>query len=181
MASGPRSTFGVFETARLWLSYQRYAFLMFGVPAAGTAAIATLWPHAWWVWGPAALITLKLWAFAVTIWQRWPYKRTSTLRYQRQIDAGRFDPERVRRFTGDPCFRVVAREVLRRADVRGPAQAALIARLRAEHEAAGQQIIFVDRAKGEVIHVDGLGTTRSALQPPAVNQPAAVEGISNGR
>lgn len=179
MASGP--TFGVFETARLWLSYQRYAFLMFGLPAAGTAALAVAWPHAWWAWGPAALVTLKLWAFALTIWQRWPYKLKSTLRFQRQIAAGRFDPERVRPFTGDPCFRVVAREVLRRAQLRGAEQAALIARLRAEHEAAGQQIIFVDRAKGEVIHVDGLGMRRAPIQQPPLNQPATPEGISNGR
>ncbi len=177
-ARAPR-TLGPIERARLWVSYQRYAFLMAGVPLAATLAVAVRWPGAWWAWAPMVALTLKLWAFAATIWQRWPYKRVATLRFQRQIDAGRFTPDSLRSFCDDPCFRVVAREVARRAGIRGAAQRALLRRLTAEQADRGRQLILVDRAQGVVFQVDGRGVQRRSLATPPTTPE--MEGIPNGR
>ncbi len=148
---------------RLFVSYQRYAFLMAGAPTAITAAVIVGWPAAWWLWAPAALITLRLYGTAWSIAGRWPRKLRATWLAQRRIEAGRFRPDMVARYCGDPCFRVVAREILIRADVPRRERAALLRRYAAEEAERGHTLLLVDRQDGVLFEIDGGNIRRHDL------------------
>lgn len=143
------------EWARLWVSYQRYAFLMAGVPAAIVAGVAWRWPHAWWAWGGLLLIALRFFGYAYQIGGRWPRKARATWLADRRIAAGRFDVRMVSRYCGDPCFRVVAREILRRARVDAAEQRRLIRQFAAEEAERGHSLIFTDATGAVRVKVDG--------------------------
>lgn len=107
--------FGTVELARLWLSYQRYALLLFALAAAPIAAMVTLAPASWLWWPLAAAPSLAAAVFASSVYRRWPRKLRATALAARRIESGRFAPRRLREYCGDPCFRVVAAEILTRA------------------------------------------------------------------
>lgn len=157
---------GLPERARLWLSYQRYALLMGGLPVLIWSAIVVAAPGAWWVWGPLALVMLWFLAQAVPIYRRFPRKMRATLLADSRIAAGRFHPRSIRRYCGDPCFKVVAHEILRRAGVPADERRRLIAGFAEEEAERGHTLVFA-RADGSVhIHVDGK-TVRRLPQPGA--------------
>lgn len=108
---------GALDLGWLWLSYQRYALAFVAVPLASALLVASLWPSAWWAWGALALSMVPAIRWAVEIGRRWPRKVRATRLAERRIAARRFRPVMVRRWCGDPCSRVVAREILRRAGV----------------------------------------------------------------
>jgi hypothetical protein len=112
-----RSNFGRAELLRLWLSYQRYALLLAALAVALPAAAATWTPQRWYVWLVVIPVAWKIAAFAWQVSSRWPRKLRATALATRRIAAGRFHPRSVRGYCGDPCFRVVANEVLRRAGI----------------------------------------------------------------
>jgi hypothetical protein len=99
---------------RLWLSYQRYAL--------GIAAVALVLPTAlalagaaWgWVVGSLPVTVIGV-LRARTIARQWRVKIGETRRADRRIADGSFEPEQVRRWCVDPCWRAVAREVLERS------------------------------------------------------------------
>jgi hypothetical protein len=100
---------------RLWISYQRYAALLLALPVAAIALAAWLAP--WWI---AALLALPVIApvrFALEVASRWPRKLRATQLALHRLRLGHFHPESVRAYCGDPCFRVVAREILTRAGI----------------------------------------------------------------
>lgn len=146
------------EWARLWLSYQRYAIALVGVPLAGALVVAWMWPSAWWIWGGLTLASVPSTRWALEIGRRWPRKVRATWLADRRIAAGRFRPVMVRRWCGDPCSRVVAREILRRAGVAGVAgrrQVAAYGRL----EAARTRALVLGNAAVTYV-VDGDGVQR---------------------
>ncbi len=146
---------GPVERIRLWLSYQRYALLMGGLPVVIWSAIVWTWPDAWWAWAPLALVALWFVRQSVDIYGRFPRKMRATLLADHRIATGRFRPRSIRRYCGDPCFRVVAREILRRAGI-PPAERRRIIELYAEEEAERGHTLVFARADGSVqIHVDG--------------------------
>lgn len=164
-----RRRFGPFERARLWLSYQRYALLMGLVPVAVVGLVAWRWPGAWWAWGPLALAAVPFVRFAIDIYGRWPRKIRATMLADRRIASGRFRPVMVRRYCGDPCFRVVAREILRRADITGAEQRTLIERFAAEEAERGHTLVFAQADGAVQIHVDGKTIRR--LPNPGAEAP----------
>jgi len=165
-ANAGRRRFGLFERVRLWLSYQRYAVLMAGLPIVAWTAIVLAAPGAWWAWGPLALVALWFVRQSVDIFARFPRKMRATLLADRRIAGGRFEPRSIRRYCGDPCFRVVAREILTRAGVPADEQRRLIETFAEEEAERGHTLVFA-RADGSVhIHVDGK-TTRRRPQPGA--------------
>src|SRR5690606_36000392 len=103
----------------LFSSYQRYAALLFVAGASPLTLTAMFAPGQWWAWAISALVALKAWSFGAHVASRWPGKMRVTAVAQRRIDAGRFDASMVRSLCTDPCFKVVAREILRRADLKG--------------------------------------------------------------
>lgn len=154
---------GAVERVRLWLSYQRYALLLGVVPPVVVAAVVYAGPHRWWLWAPLGLVALKLMAFAVGIHGRLPRKFRATLLADRRIAAGRFRPESVARYSGDPCFRVVAYEILRRAGMPRAERRDLVGRLAEEQAARDQTMVLVNREDGVLFHIDGSTVTRHAL------------------
>jgi len=143
---------------RLWLSYQRYGLLLVGGSAAVVAAAIVATPV--WVWVPLAALAFVPVRFGVYVLGRWPQKLRATRIAAHRIRAGRFTPEQVRAYCGDPCFRVVAREILARAGIPQPARRALMARLRDEHAARRDVLLLVDHASRIVTTLAGDGTVR---------------------
>jgi hypothetical protein len=149
--------------ARLWLSYQRYGLLLCGSVALPVTALL-LWPGLFWVWAPLALLALVPIRFGVTVLGRWPRKLRATLVAEHRMRRGRFRPESVQSYCGDPCFRLVAHEILGRAGMPAAERRALVARLRVEHEKRSRVLLFVDHATGMVFTVqDGRVESRSAV------------------
>ena len=160
---------GAIELARLWLSYQRYGFLLVGASVATVGAVIVLLPTHYWMWALAGLVVAAPASFGFTVLRRWPRKLRATLVAEHRIRTGRFRPESVRAYCGDPCFRVVAREILQRAGVPPCQRETLIRRLRHEFEAAENIVMFVDRQQGTVVIIDGQGSIRQEVR--AAPQP----------
>ncbi|MCA9557618.1 MAG: hypothetical protein KC583_03540 [Myxococcales bacterium] len=164
---------GPAERVRLWLSYQRYGLLMTGLPTLIWSAIVWSWPGAWWAWIPLAALALWFVRHAIEILGRFPRKMRATLLADRRIAAGRFHPRTIRRYCGDPCFRVVAREILRRAGIPPDERRALIERYAEEEAERGHTLVFA-RADGSVqIRVDGKQIRR-------LPQPGAIAPVQQG-
>lgn len=166
---------GRLARARLWLSYQRYGMLLCGGGVALPATVALLWPGLFWVWGPLALLMLKPIGFGVTVLRRWPKKLRATLIAEHRLQRGRFRPESVRSYCGDPCFRLVAHEILTRAGMPAAERRALVARLRAEYEQSARVLLLVDHATGTVFTVQG----GQAAEVPRVQHAGALLASSS--
>lgn len=174
---------GGLARARLWLSYQRYGVLLCGGGVALPATIALLWPGLFWVWIPLALLMLKPIGFGVTVLRRWPRKLRATLIAEHRMQRGRFRPESVKAYCGDPCFRLVAHEILTRAGMPAAERRALVARLRAEHEQSSRVLLLVDHATGTVFTVHGGGqvTEVARAQDPAALPESSRSGSGPSR
>lgn len=152
------------ERVRLWISYQRYALLLGLAPVCLVGATVLAAPGAWWAWGPLALISIGPLRFAVEVYGRLPRKLRATLLADRRHAAGRFRAEMVRPYCGDPCFRVVAHEMLRRAGLPPAERRTLIRKFRAEQAERGHQLVLVDRQGGVLYQVDGTSIRRHELR-----------------
>ena len=146
-------TFARSERLRLWLSYQRYAFVLVGGSAALALAMIALAP--WWLAAPVVLLAIVPARFGLTVWARYPRKLRATQVAAHRIAHGRFQPSSVTSYCGDPCFRVVAHEILRRAGHDRSSRRALIAQFRCDMEARGGILLIVDHAGSVVATVGG--------------------------
>lgn len=152
----------------LWLSYQRYALLgAVGLLGLGAAAVAL--DHAWWAWATAGLVAVLVGPLVVHMWREYPRKWRATALATRRIAAGTFGPVSLQHYCGDPCWRVVAHEVLRRAGMPRAQRRRVVAQLRAEHEAQSHALLIVDHTKGTLVRVQGgvTTTTRIPSSPPS--------------
>lgn len=143
---------GAVERARLWLSYQRYAFLLIGAPVAGVAGLAAV-ASAWW-WAPAAVIAIAPVRFGAIVWARWPRKLRATQVADARIRAGRFAPRTIRTYCGDPCYRVVAGELLRRAGVPRRERRRIVSQYREELRRDRSTLVIVDHLAGTVTTIE---------------------------
>lgn len=150
----------------LWLSYQRYALL-------GTALLlglglgTTALDHAWWAWLVVALATVTAGPLIVHIWREYPRKRQATQLATRRIANGSFRPESLVNYCGDPCWRVVAHEILRRAGTPPAERRRLVKELRAQFKVQSHALLIVDHTKGTVLHVEGGVTTHTPISRQA--------------
>lgn len=142
--------FGFAELCRLWLSYQRYSFLLAGTAFGIVAAVALYDPSAWYLWLVAAYPVYKLATFTVEVYRRWPRKLRATLLAKRRIAAGRFSPKFVENYCGDPCFRVVARAILKRAGIDRPQRRRLIREYSKRAKERSSVILMVNHETREV-------------------------------
>lgn len=134
MARRPhRSLFAPSERFRLWWSYQRYALVLGGGAVGIVVGIAAAAPTVWWLWLVAAVPVYKLVEYTWEVGRRYPRKLRATALAIRRIEAGRFRPRSVAPYCGDPCFRVVARAILRRARIPAAEARQLIAELSRAH------------------------------------------------
>ena len=143
---------------RLWLSYQRYAFLLVGAPAAALAAAAAWGP--WWLAVAVGVAAIAPVRFAVEVWSRWPRKLRATRVALARIRAGRFAPSSVRGYCGDPCFRVVAREILAAAALPRAERRGLIKRFSEQARRDRDVLLLVDHTNGTVVTIGAEGQDR---------------------
>lgn len=176
------SPFSTRERARLWLSYQRYALL------GSTACVAMLGGVAWlgsmWIWGWASVLIAgplgaNIGRFSVEVFLAHPRKLRATWAHQRRIDGQRFSPTAIRSYCGDPCWRVVANEVLRRAGLPAAERRTLIRRFTAELHDENNATVIVDHTTGMVRRISASGETYiftpnpTSQRSPSVLEPAA--------
>ena len=64
-------------------------------------------------------------------------------------------------FCGDPCFRVVANEILSRAGLGLTERMRIIRRLAVEKRNQPEYVVLVDRTNGVTVRVDGTQVTRT--------------------
>jgi len=143
--------------ARLWLSYQRYALVTLAGAAATVAAAVVALP--WWLWLPLAAVSAVPVRFAAHVLASWPRKLRATRIAEHRIRAGRFAPVQVQSFCGDPCFRVVAAEILARAGIGDDERRGLIAAYRRDAEKR-DVLLLVDHTTGLVVTVGADGQFR---------------------
>lgn len=160
--------FGLGERVGLFVRYQAYAALLFTLALAPLGLVAWLAPTRWWAWLIAVPIALRLGSFAVYVASRWRGKMRITAVAQRRIDAGRFSPDMVRSMCGDPCFRAVSAEILRRSGMPRDERAKLISRYKSEADMASSQTLIIDHQRGTVLRVEGDSVT--TLASPNVPQ-----------
>ena len=127
------------------------------------AAVVAL--GSWWWWLPAAPAIIALARFAAFVALRWPRKLRATALADRRIASGRFTPRSIEAYCGDPCFRVVAREILTRAGFSRAERRRLVAELGASYRARSNVLVLVDRARGVQIQVGGGVVTRTETIP----------------
>lgn len=138
---------------RLWLGYQRYGFVLVGAPVAAVAAAAVLTP--WYVALLVALAGLAPARFGVEVLSRWPRKLRATRVAFARIEAGRFSPRAVKPYCGDPCFRLVADEVLARAGTPAAERRRLIRQYGAQLRRERDVLVLVDHVNGTVLTLGG--------------------------
>lgn len=150
----------------LWLSYQRYALAgTAGLAGLGLGAVAL--GHAWWAWLGVALAALATRPLIAHVWRGYPRKWRATALATRRISAGTFRPESLIAYCSDPCWRVVAFEILRRSGMRHAERRTLVAELRARHHAQSHALIIIDHKNGTLVQVEGDGAVRTSLPPQA--------------
>ncbi len=159
--------FSTLEWIRLWFSYQRYGMLLVGLALALCVGSWMVW-QSWWVTVPAGLSALFPFYFGMNVLSRWPDKIRATKLAVRRQASGRFAPEDVRSFCGDPCFRVVAHELLSRAGVSWSERRRIIAELRGEVERDNRVGVMIDHRRGIVTRVEDGKVTHHPLRsfPP---------------
>lgn len=143
------------ERCRLWLSYQRYAFLLVAIALAIPAAICLYDPGAWYLWLLGAYPVVRLLGFAIEVYRRWPEKIRATTLADRRIASGQFTPKFVENYCGDPCFRVVARELLSRAGLPSGERRKIIRELTQQAKARSDVVLMVDHRSGVELRVGG--------------------------
>lgn len=157
---------------RLWLSYQRYGIVL-TLGSLATIALAA-WLAPWWLAVAVGLVALWPIGFGVIVLRRWPRKLRATLVAEHRLAAGRFRPAQVRPYCGDPCFRVVAGEILGRAGTAPAERRALIAAYRAELERERDIVVMIDHSRGVIVTVEQGRVTEQLLGPPREPGPIAV-------
>lgn len=138
---------------RLWFHYQRYAFVLLGVPTALVVAAALALP--WWAALLVALPSLAPVRFGVEVWSRWPRKLRATRVALARIEAGSFHHASIKRHCGDPCFRLVADEVLKRAGLPRSERKLVISGYAEQLRKEDSMLVLVDHVRGTVITFGG--------------------------
>ena len=135
------------------MSYQRYGLVLLGAPALVLVVAAAYAP--WWAVLLVGLAGIAPVRFGIEVLGRWPRKLRATRLQLARIAAGTFAPDAVRSYCGDPCFRVVAREVLARAGVPRRERAELVRRFADDARRAGRVAVLFDHVRGTAIMLGG--------------------------
>lgn len=139
------------NTIYLWLSYQRYAILIFIVSASLSAAMFLTDVVPWFVTLPVVLISLYLFSVSVQVGSTIRKKMVLTRRTIQQIERRSFNPEGLMKYCTDPCWRVVVNHNLSLAGVPSIQRRELIREWTALANERQQQLVFVSQ-DGSVVH-----------------------------
>jgi hypothetical protein len=138
---------------RLWFSYQRYAFCLMGIPTLLVLGAARVLP--WWAALLVGLCAIAPVRFGVEVWGRWPRKLRATRIAMARIASGSFHHASIKRHCGDPCFRLVADEVLARAAMPRSERKEIISRYAEQLKKEDSMLVLVDHVRGTVITFGG--------------------------
>jgi hypothetical protein len=152
-----RSDPGTREVARLVLSYQRYAALVIGI-ILGLSWLASF-VGTTWAWGLAIVLAVPLGWFGTLVALRLPHKLRLTRAQDARIRRGKFNPDDLLPWVEDPCYRVVAREILVRAG-RDPAAARIEVTELARRASAHEGFVFYSKPSS----TDGANTPNASGQ-----------------
>lgn len=154
---------------RLWLSYQRYAALLLFAPL--TALVAAAWLLPWWAAVLLALPAIAPLRFSFVVAARWPRKLRATQVAMHRQRLGRFEARSVRAYCGDPCFRVVAGEILARAGISRRERRRLIRQFATELRDEERLVVYFDhRAHGPLDSSPAPAGDRRLAQPPTAEE-----------
>ncbi len=142
------------ERAWLTLSLQRYALLLALLAATPVAALALVGASSGAAalvgWALALVFAAVVGARAVEVARRGPAKLHALRVALHRQRRGDFEPAQLRRHCGDPCFRVVAHEALRRAGVDAAERRRLVAAYARELRDEASALVIVDHLRGEI-------------------------------
>jgi hypothetical protein len=141
------------ERVRLWLRYQRYAFALVGVPTVIVTLAAISLP--WWAALLLGLCAIAPVRFGVEVWFRYPRKIRATRIALARIQTGSFHHASIKRHCGDPCFRLVADEILARAGMPRAERRLVISMYREQLNKEDSMLVLVDHVRGTVITLGG--------------------------
>jgi hypothetical protein len=150
---------GAFATARLFVSYQRYGALLLVAPIAVVIAVARIAP--WWAALLVGLAGIAPVRFGVEVVARWPRKLRATRIAVARIAAGSFSAASVRPYCGDPCFRVVATEILARAGMARHERKTLVRSFQEQLRQENSVRVLVDHVRGTVLTFGGENQERT--------------------
>jgi hypothetical protein len=131
--------------------------LLMAVALSPFALVYALSPTIWWTWLVAAIPGVWVGNFAIIVLGRFPRKLRLTAIADRRIAQGTFSPRSVAGYCEDPCFRVVAHEVLRRAGVPAAERRALVEQFAAQASENATGMLVFDHERGTVTQFDGEG------------------------
>jgi len=153
------------------LSYQRYAILIFLVAVTLILGVALVSPTSWLAWLVVAPISLKMMLFAREIGGRLKRKLRATTVGLRRIESGSFEPRMVQSYCTDPCFRVVAHTLLRRAGFSTQERRHLIRRYTAELKREQSKTYIFNASQGTTTEIDAQGSRPFVPDLPGTPQP----------
>lgn len=131
-----------------------YAWLLL-LGAAALAALPLLLSSSLVWWGVLAwVVALMLSAWASSILLQFPRKVALVRRYRWLHDQGQFEPADIAHLCGDPCYRLVASEILRFTAHRG-ARKSLIRALKDQQSTFGLGKVTVDPERGVLVLYNG--------------------------
>lgn len=143
----------LYDRARLWLRYQRYSFVLVAIPTAVVTVAAIMLP--WWAAVIVGLCAIAPVRFGVEVWLRYPRKVRATRIAIARIASGSFHHASIKRHCGDPCFRLVADEILARAGMPRAERRLVISRYREQLKQEDSMLVVVDHVRGTVITFGG--------------------------
>jgi hypothetical protein len=141
------------QRVRLWLRYQRYAFVLVALPTAIVTLAAIMLP--WWAAILLGLCAIAPVRFGVEVWFRYPRKVRATRIALARIASGSFHHASIKRHCGDPCFRLVADEILARAGMPRAERRLVITGYREQLKQEDSMLVLVDHVRGTVITFGG--------------------------
>lgn len=131
-----------------------YAWLLLlGATVLGALPLLLSTSVVWWgVVAWVAALVMSVWASSILL--QFPRKIALVRRYRWHNDQGQFEPSDIAHLCGDPCYRLVASEILRYTPNRG-ARKTLIRHLRDQQSTFGLGKVTVDPERGVLVLYNG--------------------------
>jgi hypothetical protein len=156
-------TFTRLQRLGYFLSYNRYALLILVLSLAIPAVLFVF--LRWYFWVPATLVALRALYWAWHIARQYPKKLHITKKMLWAQQNRTFRNEDIVKYCGDPCYRVVAHQVLARTGVPAPERRRLVSEYVDQAHDLAHALVFVDREKGRVVTIINGVKTEQTLTP----------------
>ncbi|MBU1244746.1 hypothetical protein KJ612_16230, partial [Myxococcota bacterium] len=156
-------TFSRRQRLGYFLSYNRYALLILLLSLAVPTVLFLFFR--WYFWVPATLVALRALYWAWHIARQYPKKLHITKKMALAQQNRTFQNEDIVKYCGDPCYRVVAHQVLAQARVPAGERRRLVREYVEQAHDLAHALVFVDREKGRVVTIINGVKTEQTLTP----------------